>query len=169
MKVWLDVCSSKDRTPLLILDEETVDHGCYIKNILPVALKYGNEAFDNNWIFQQDGASPYRDHLMQGWRLDSFASFIGKDRWPPNSPALNPLDGCIWDELINIIDWNKVRSKTGDTDRAIKIVGSEISLWLKVALVGLIDCIAYLKTTEIIYVNKNHTICRSLDEEYFYK
>ena len=32
-------------TALLILDEGIVDHSCYIKNILPVALKYANEVF----------------------------------------------------------------------------------------------------------------------------
>ena len=49
--VWLDVCS-KDITPLVILDEGTVDHTVYIKKVLPVALEYGNENFDRDWIFQ---------------------------------------------------------------------------------------------------------------------
>ena len=43
--VRLRVCSSKDLTPLMILDEGTVDHSCYIKNVLPTALKYGKEVF----------------------------------------------------------------------------------------------------------------------------
>ena len=46
--------ASKGLTPL---DEGTVDHSCYIKNVLPIALKYGNEVFGNKWIFQQDGAN----------------------------------------------------------------------------------------------------------------
>ena len=37
--------SSKSLTPLLILDERTVDHSCCMKNVLPVALKYENEVF----------------------------------------------------------------------------------------------------------------------------
>ena len=28
-----------------------------------------------------------------------------------NSPDLNPLDYCIWDELANTIKWDKVASK----------------------------------------------------------
>ena len=40
-------CSSKDLTLLVILDEETVEHSCYIRNILPVALKCGKKAFDD--------------------------------------------------------------------------------------------------------------------------
>ena len=69
--------------------------------------------FGENWIFQPDGANPRRHHLTQEWCRDNFPSLIDKDHWPPN---LNPLDYSIWDELINIIDWNKVQSKTGDTD-----------------------------------------------------
>ena len=56
-------CSSKGLTLLLTLDEGAVNHSCYIKSVLPVALKYGNEVFSDKWIFQQDGANPHRDHL----------------------------------------------------------------------------------------------------------
>ena len=101
-----------------------------MKSVLPVALKYGNEVFGTKWIFQQDGANPQRDHLTQEWCRNNFPSLIDKDHWPPNSPDLNPLDDSIWNESINVIDWNKVRSKAGDTDSAVKIVGeinSEIS------------------------------------------
>ena len=51
----------------MIFDEGSVDQSCYIKNVLPVALKYGNEVFGDNWIFQQDGANPNRHHLTQEW------------------------------------------------------------------------------------------------------
>ena len=51
--VWLGA-RSKSITPLMILDEGTVDHTVYIKKVLPVALKYGNETFGRDWVFQQD-------------------------------------------------------------------------------------------------------------------
>jgi transposase len=108
--VWLVACS-KGITPLVILDEGTVDHNCYIKKVLPVALKYGNKVFGDDWIFQQDGAKPHQHHLTQKWCQENFPSFIDKDHWPPNSPDLNPLDYSIWDEFANVIDWNKVKSK----------------------------------------------------------
>ena len=38
-------CSSKGLTPLVIVNEGTVGHSCYI---LSVALKYENEVFDDN-------------------------------------------------------------------------------------------------------------------------
>ena len=49
--VWLGACS-KDMTPLVILDGGTVDHTVYIKKVLPVALKYENETFSREWVFQ---------------------------------------------------------------------------------------------------------------------
>ena len=63
--VWLGACS-KGITLLVILDEGTVDHSCYVKNVLPEALKYGNEeVFGDNWTFQQNGANSHRHHLTQ--------------------------------------------------------------------------------------------------------
>ncbi|CAF1494370.1 unnamed protein product [Adineta ricciae] len=109
--VWLGVCS-EGITPLVIIDKGTVDHACYIEKVLPIALEYGNKVFGNDWIFQQDGAKPHQHHLTQQWCRDNFPSFIDKDRWPANSPDLNPLDYSIWDEFANAINWNKVKSKT---------------------------------------------------------
>ncbi|CAM4824412.1 unnamed protein product [Rotaria magnacalcarata] len=109
--VWLGACS-KGVTPLVILDEGTVDHTVYIEKVFPVALKYGNQVFGSDSVFQQDGVKPHSYHLTQQWCRDNFPSFIGKHRWPPNSPDLNPLDYSIWDELVNTINWNKVQPKT---------------------------------------------------------
>ncbi|CAF1305382.1 unnamed protein product [Rotaria magnacalcarata] len=108
--VWLGACS-KGITPLVILDKGTTDHARYIKEVLPVALKYGNKIFGSDWTFQQDGAKPHTHHLSQQWCRVNFPSFIDKDRWPPNSPDLNPLDYCIWDEFNPAINWNKITSK----------------------------------------------------------
>ncbi|CAF4644113.1 unnamed protein product, partial [Didymodactylos carnosus] len=95
--VWLAVCS-KGVSPLVILDKGTVNHDRYIKEELPVALKFGNKMFGDDWTFQQDGAKPHTHHLSQKWCNDHFPAFIDKDHWPPNSPDLNPLDYSIWDE-----------------------------------------------------------------------
>ena len=46
---------SKGLAPLVIFDKGTVDPARYIKEVLPVALKYGNKVFGNVWTFQQDG------------------------------------------------------------------------------------------------------------------
>ena len=89
-------CSySKGLTPLVNLDEGTVDRSCYIKNILPVALKYGNEGFGDKLIFKQNGANSHRHHLTQEWCRDIFPSLIDRDRWPSNNPDLNILDDSV--------------------------------------------------------------------------
>ncbi|CAF1555635.1 unnamed protein product [Adineta ricciae] len=94
-----------------MFDKGTVNHESYITKALPVALRYGNKVFGDNWIFQQDGAMPHQHHLTHQWCEANFPSFINKDRWPANSPDLNPLDYSIWEELVNAMDWNKIRSK----------------------------------------------------------
>ena len=62
--VWLSACS-KGITPLVILNEGTVDHAAYVEKVLPVALKYGNQLLGNGWIFQQDGTKPHSHYLTQ--------------------------------------------------------------------------------------------------------
>ena len=67
-------------TLLLILNEGTLDPSCYMKSVLPVALKNENEAFGNKWIFQKDGANLLRHHLTEEWCRDNLPSLIDKDR-----------------------------------------------------------------------------------------
>lgn len=128
--VWLGACS-KGVTPLVILDNGTVNHTRYIKEVLPVALKYGNEVFGNNWTYQQDSARAHTHNLSQQWCKDNFPDFIPARRWPPNSPDLNPLDYSVWDELVHSMRWDNVKSKKTLIDelkRAVKRMRSEVIL-----------------------------------------
>ena len=45
--VWLAVCS-EGVSPIVILEEGMLDHRRYIQEILPVAVKYGNDVFGNH-------------------------------------------------------------------------------------------------------------------------
>ena len=126
--VWLGVCS-KGISPLVILSTESMNHERYIKDVLPVPLKYGNGTFGNDWIFQQDNATPHTHILTEQWCHDHFPMFIDKDHWPPNSPELNPLDYCIWDEFVGHINWNNVQSKVTlivELKRAVKKIRLQI-------------------------------------------
>lgn len=128
--VWLGACS-KGVTPLVILDNGSVNHHRYIDEVLPVAKKYGNKMFGNNWIFQQDGARAHTHRLSQQWCSDHFPDFIGKDRWPSNSPDINPLDYCVWTEFVNAMHWDNVRSKAtliAELKRAVKRIRLEVVL-----------------------------------------
>src|SRR6218665_2534562 len=48
------------------------------------------------FTFQQDGASAHTARVTQEWLHAYCSEIIEKDRWPPNSPDLNPLDYHVW-------------------------------------------------------------------------
>ena len=56
--VWFEACS-KRLSPLVIFEDGTVDHNRYINEVFPIALKYENSIFGNDWTFEQDGAKPH--------------------------------------------------------------------------------------------------------------
>ena len=56
--VWLGACSA-GLTLLVILDKTCVNHEVCIKDVLPIALKFCNKMLGDNWIYQQDGATPH--------------------------------------------------------------------------------------------------------------
>ena len=105
--VWFPVCS-KGVSPMLISKEGTINHDRYIRKVLPVALKYGNQTLGSHRTFQQDATRPQIRHLMQQWCEKIFPSFINKDQWPPSNPDLNPLDYAILDVLAQEINWDRV-------------------------------------------------------------
>jgi hypothetical protein len=89
--VWLAACS-QEVYALAIFAKDTVDHARYIREVLPIVLKYGNSVFANDWTFQPDVTHLHTHEKSQEWCAQHFPSFIDKDHWPPNSPDLNPLD-----------------------------------------------------------------------------
>ncbi|CAF4571214.1 unnamed protein product [Rotaria socialis] len=126
--VWLGACS-KGVSPLVIFENGTVHHERYIQEVLPVALKFGNDMFGDSWTFQQDGGRPHIHRKTQDWCRTHLPCFIGKDHWPPNSPDLNPLDYFVWDEFVNAINWDLVTSKTAlinELKRSVKNIRSEV-------------------------------------------
>ena len=85
----------------------------------------------DNWIYQQDGATPHTHQLTQAWCARHLASFIPKDRWPANSSNLNPLDYCIWNELVEAMNCSRIKTKLTLIEglkRSIKKVKPEIVL-----------------------------------------
>ncbi|CAF1463523.1 unnamed protein product [Didymodactylos carnosus] len=128
--VWLGACS-EGLTALAVLDEGTVNHHTDIKKVLPIARKCGKQMLGDHWTFQQDGATPHKDHHSQEWRQENFPSFIPTDRWPPNSPDLNPLDYSIWNELVQTMNWGHVTTKASlieELKRATKKIPKETVL-----------------------------------------
>ena len=51
-----------------------------------------------------------------------------------NSPDLNPLDYCIWDEFAQAINWDNVTLKNSEVKRGVKkirlyVVRESCSVW----------------------------------------
>ncbi|KAL4500824.1 hypothetical protein ABPG72_020058 [Tetrahymena utriculariae] len=110
VRVWLAICS-KGVSPVYIFDKGPVNGQVYIEKVLPIAKKFGDNSFGNDWTYQQDGATSHTNKLSQEWCLSNLPNFIPKDKWPPNSPDLNPLDYSIWNEIVQLIQWSQVTSK----------------------------------------------------------
>ena len=107
----LDACSA-ELTPLAILNKTSVNHEVYIKEVLPVGLKFGNKMLGDNWIYQQDGAIPHTHQLTQEWCDDIYHSLYPKiDDQQIVGPDLIPLDCCIWNELVEAVDWSRIKTK----------------------------------------------------------
>ncbi|CAF2156095.1 unnamed protein product [Rotaria magnacalcarata] len=108
--VWLGACAEGLTTPI-ILKNGTMDAKVYINKILPIALKCGDKMLGSNWTYQQDGAKPHTHHLTREWCGKHFPDFIRKERWPPNSPDLWPLDYSLWNEPGQCMNWDRITTK----------------------------------------------------------
>ncbi|CAM4782320.1 unnamed protein product [Rotaria magnacalcarata] len=134
--VWLGVCYEGITRPVII-ENGTIDTNRYIADILPVALKDGKQMLGNEFIFQQDGATPHTAKETQQWCKIHFFDFWSKDRWPPNSPDLNPLDYCVWNELCQHMNWSHVvdkqalinEIKQGAKKIQIEVVRRSVTSW----------------------------------------
>ena len=51
----------------MIFENDTLDHNRYIRKVLPVALKYGNDMFGDDYTFRNDGAKPHIHAKTQKW------------------------------------------------------------------------------------------------------
>ena len=56
----------------------------HIQEVLPVVLKFGNDMFGDNWMFQQDGGRAHIHQKTEDWC-----------RTVSLTPDLNPMDYCI--------------------------------------------------------------------------
>ncbi|CAF4916072.1 unnamed protein product, partial [Rotaria socialis] len=108
--VWLGVCAQGLTEPVII-EHGTMNAERYINEVLHIALRSGNRMLRDDWTYQQDGAKPHIHKMVQKWCADHFPSFISKDRWPPNSLDLCPLDYSLWNELAGSMDWHKIATK----------------------------------------------------------
>ena len=67
MKIFL---KSYDMARSLLKKSSTIDYSGqrydrYIREVLPVAIKYGNKVFGDDWTYQQDNATLHTHNLTQ--------------------------------------------------------------------------------------------------------
>lgn len=110
------------------LKGERLNGQTYRNQLLPFYKKEGDRLFGHeNWGFQQDGASSHTDGEAQRWCKKNFKFFISKERWPPNSPELNPLDYSIWNSISNNVAYQKVKT-VNDLRREIEKATKKIDI-----------------------------------------
>ena len=80
-----------------------------------------------NWWFQQDGASSHTNQKAQQWCKKKFKFFITKDRWPLNSPELNPLDYSIWGNISKHVKYGNMK-KFNDLRREVEKANKNVDV-----------------------------------------
>ena len=60
--------------------------------VLPIVNRDGRKLIGDNFIFQQDGATPHTADITMEIIINIGFSVIPSDKWPANSPDLNQLD-----------------------------------------------------------------------------
>jgi len=108
--IWLGACQNGLTAPIIFKPGETLSHKNYIEVVLPHAKSEGERLLGDDFIFQQDNATPHTHKESLEWCEENFTQFFGKYRWPPNSPDLNVLDYYVWDAIGNHMQWNKVEN-----------------------------------------------------------
>ncbi|CAF4199532.1 unnamed protein product [Rotaria magnacalcarata] len=83
--------------------------------------------FSDEKMFDIDGV--YNSQNERIWAPSRADADVKGDHSPPNSPDLNPLDYCIWDEFAGAINWDLVKSNTAlinELKRSVKKIRPEV-------------------------------------------
>src|SRR6218665_1677297 len=79
------------------------------------------------FIFQQDGAPAHTARVTQEWLHANCPEIIEKDRWPPNSPDLNPLDYHVWGAMLERYHKLQPKPKTiAELKAALQLIWDDI-------------------------------------------
>jgi hypothetical protein len=127
--VWCGITVNGPTEPFFVENQEKITSSIYINKILPLAKEEGNRLFNRKkWAYQQDGATAHTANATQNWCNKNLDHFITKDKWPPNSPDLNPLDYYFWNAVVNNmkkINFNSKDAFKNEIKAAIKRVPLE--------------------------------------------
>src|SRR5688572_9276155 len=94
------VCyGGKGKLPF-IPDKAKVNAQLYVETLLPRLIEDCKCVLPSGFIFKQNGAPAHTARLAQGFIATICSEFIGKDKWPPNSPDLNPLHYLVCGAML---------------------------------------------------------------------
>ena len=125
--VWAAI-SKTWRSPLIFVEEKVkINAKVYIDKILQPMNASAKVHFgdDKLWTFQQDGATAHTANISQGWCRDNLPRFWSKEKWPPCSPDLNPMDFSIW-SILEAKACSKVHRSVQDLKVSLERAWSDI-------------------------------------------
>lgn len=109
--IALGVTWSGFTRPYFFQKGERLNGQVYCDRLLPFYKEEGDRLFGHkNWGFQQDGATSHTDNRAQQWCKNNFRFFIPKEKWPPNSPELNPMDYSIWTKISSDVEYGRIKT-----------------------------------------------------------
>ena len=127
--VWAGLSIYGSTKPFFLGKKETVNTANYTHKILPFAKNEGQRLFGRRqYIFQQDGAPAHTANKSQKWCEKNFPKFIPKQKWPPNSPDLNPLDYYFWNAVVTRMNTKKIKNRE-DLIKEIENGFEKVPIW----------------------------------------
>ena len=79
------------------------------------------------WTLQQDGAPSHTARSTVQYLQRENINFIEPNRWPPNSPDLNPVDYAVWGALQEMVYHRKTFTSVPELKRAIVTAWQQLS------------------------------------------
>ena len=97
------ISSDRDMMPPHIFEMGLrVNTEIYLHVMETVMLPWINQVDqDRPWVLQQDSVPCHVSKCSLTWLEEHCYDFITKDKWPPSSPDLNPMDYFFWGILKN--------------------------------------------------------------------
>ena len=89
---------------LVIFEEQTINRELHTTDVFPVTLKFTNDMFGDSWMFQQNGEKPHANQKLKDWCRFHFSSFVNRDHGCLDRSDFNPLDYCISDKFVDVIN-----------------------------------------------------------------
>jgi len=107
-------------------DKATLNATLYLETLLSRDHWRLQVRFTVRSSFQQDGAIAHTVKLAQDFLTTNCSEFTDKDKWPPNSPDLNPFDYYVWEAMLEQHRLQDISSQAKEHRRAEACLASNM-------------------------------------------